>query len=308
MLTQLNKEINGQIKQRNKPRKRKSMTKLTTTQLRKLKQMMLNVNCPSLRVLAAKFGVHFMTIKRYAARFGLKLVRKHKLHGLTPVMIEKRKKMALKFYNLITQVGVENIVTLDESYVRLGDAIGISKYQYIAQSASRSEADILPHFRGQTQIMIVYAMCMKGKFNPIVMPKNVTLNQVVFRDTILPQIIDQAIKIYGHKKFWLHFDSAPAHTAKLTQKYLQDNGINYFTKEQWPPNSPDISPNDYFLFGHLKTQTRKRSATSRDELLKITKRVLSNIPQEMINRALESWPDRVYKLHLAKGRHIENFN
>lgn len=99
------------------------------------------------------------------------------------------------------------------------------------------------------------------------------------------------------------FDSI-VDSSKKRNLYTEDNHFN-FTKEQWPPYSPDISSNDYFLWT-FKNSNEKVTATSREELLKITKCILSNIPLEIINRALESWPDRVYKVHLANDRHIED--
>ena len=40
-------------------------------------------------------------------------------------------------------------------------------------------------------------------------------------------------------------DSAPAHRAKKTLAYLDDEGITYWRPAQWPPNSPDLNPMDY---------------------------------------------------------------
>ena len=37
-------------------------------------------------------------------------------------------------------------------------------------------------------------------------------------------------------------DGAPAHTAKITQNWLKTNVPNFWTKDIWPPNSPDLSP------------------------------------------------------------------
>jgi len=49
------------------------------------------------------------------------------------------------------------------------------------------------------------------------------------------------------KKWILHQDSAPSHTAKETLDYLNKWKINYIKPEQWMPNSPDTAPMDYAI-------------------------------------------------------------
>ena len=47
-------------------------------------------------------------------------------------------------------------------------------------------------------------------------------------------------------------DSANAHTARVTQEWLHANGpemIEMIEKDQWPPNSPDLNPLDYHVWG-----------------------------------------------------------
>ena len=36
-------------------------------------------------------------------------------------------------------------------------------------------------------------------------------------------------------------DGASAHTARTTSKWLEDHKINFWRKEEWPPNSPDLN-------------------------------------------------------------------
>jgi len=45
--------------------------------------------------------------------------------------------------------------------------------------------------------------------------------------------------------FIFHQDSAPAHTACQTQA----NCTDFIAKDEWPPNSPDLNPLDYHVWG-----------------------------------------------------------
>ncbi|QQP37805.1 Transposable element tcb2 transposase [Caligus rogercresseyi] len=53
---------------------------------------------------------------------------------------------------------------------------------------------------------------------------------------------------------WMDFDSAPAHTAKLVQSWLKKNVPNFWDFNTWPPNSPDLNPSDYYLWGKLERE------------------------------------------------------
>ncbi|XP_003246904.1 uncharacterized protein LOC100570164 [Acyrthosiphon pisum] len=51
-------------------------------------------------------------------------------------------------------------------------------------------------------------------------------------------------------------DGAPAHNAIVVQEYLQSTFGNRWMRTYgavaWPPRSPDLTPLDFFLWGHLK--------------------------------------------------------
>src|SRR6218665_1831761 len=41
----------------------------------------------------------------------------------------------------------------------------------------------------------------------------------------------------------------PAHTARVTQEWLHANCPEIIEKDRWPPNSPDLNPLDYHVWG-----------------------------------------------------------
>ena len=44
---------------------------------------------------------------------------------------------------------------------------------------------------------------------------------------------------------------ASAHTARLAQEWLSINCSDFVTKDEWPPNSPDLNPLDYHVWGMM---------------------------------------------------------
>ena len=52
-------------------------------------------------------------------------------------------------------------------------------------------------------------------------------------------------------------DGAPAHTARSAQEWLRANCPDFVAKDQWPPNSPDLNPLDYHVWGAMLEASNK---------------------------------------------------
>ena len=46
-------------------------------------------------------------------------------------------------------------------------------------------------------------------------------------------------------------DGAPAHRSRHTVVYLRSNVPEFIEPENWPPNSPDLNPVDYAVWGNI---------------------------------------------------------
>jgi len=56
-------------------------------------------------------------------------------------------------------------------------------------------------------------------------------------------------------RWTLQQDGAPSHTAKSTINYLKMENVSFIEPQMWPPNSPDLNPIDYAVWGGLQQQT-----------------------------------------------------
>src|SRR6218665_791233 len=57
--------------------------------------------------------------------------------------------------------------------------------------------------------------------------------------------------------FIFHQDGAPAHTARVTQEWLHANRPEIIEQDRWPPNSPDLNPLDYHVWGAMMERYHK---------------------------------------------------
>ena len=57
-------------------------------------------------------------------------------------------------------------------------------------------------------------------------------------------------------------DSAPAHKARITLDFLQEEKIDFWGPDMWPPNSPDLAPLDYGVWPYIAGKACKTRADS----------------------------------------------
>ena len=76
----------------------------------------------------------------------------------------------------------------------------------------------------------------------------------------------RAAKQFGESPRVFQQDSASPHKANITQTWLAQNVPSYVSRNEWPPNSPDLNPCDYYLWGRLEDLVNTKRFTSLDEL------------------------------------------
>ena len=96
-------------------------------------------------------------------------------------------------------------------------------------------------------IMVWVAFSSKGFLQPIFVPPQVKINYDYYIKYILKPLKKTGDELFGYGKWIFHQDSAPAHTAKKTVKFLKESKINVIKPSEWIPNSPDCAPCDFWL-------------------------------------------------------------
>lgn len=285
--------------QANKPGPKPS---LDTRQINRLRQMASKVNPPVLKEMAKKLE-STVRITQYALKkdLGAKLVKKPKGHFLTDEKKEKRRVRAWKFYRELKCDQWSKVVTSDESWFYLSSKTQKTDSQYLFPNQTRADLEIRTHQAYQKRVMVWAAISARGPIGPIFVDPGAKINKDYYIDKILKPMIKDFRKLYPDGDGIFHQDSAPSHAAEKTLDFLRSQNINFFSPEIWLPNSPDLAPCDYFLWGYLKTKVTQRKVTTLDGLKKVIKEELYNIPQEMINKALKSWPSRIRQVYMSGG-------
>ena len=96
------------------------------------------------------------------------------------------------------------------------------------------------------------------------------------------------------QRWTLQQDGAQSHTAKNTLNYLKRENVSLIEPQMWPPNSPDLNPVDYSVWGALQQQVQhNRKFTTVDQLKQGIEEEWNKLSQHFINRSIDEWRCRL---------------
>lgn len=112
----------------------------------------------------------------------------------------------------------------------------------------------------------------------------------------------------NHEEVWFQQDGATAHTARRSLTILRELFPGHLLSLRgdvtWPPRSPDLSPCDFFLWGHLKAQVYTHRPTSLEALKEAITQEVAAITPQMTRRAMESFRERLRKCVNNRGQYL----
>lgn len=100
-------------------------------------------------------------------------------------------------------------------------------------------------------------------------------------------------------------DSAPCHTSGKSKKWLSENFYDFTSPNVWPPNSPDLNPMDYFVWGAVEKDTNRTSSNTKAQLMDKIKTVFEALPRETVASACSRFRSRIEAVIDANGGYFE---
>jgi hypothetical protein len=201
-------------------------------------------------------------------------------------------------------------ITVDETWVYLGHTSGIRRVYYEFKGERTQES--WKTFRKESHpkgVMFVGGLCSldvtKLRF---VEPGAKRYSDYYIQEFLEPLFAEDISRLYPGEECRVVFDqdSAPAHASKKTQKWLENSGIKFIPAMHWMGNSLDLAPMDYCINRILKWALFDGEANTLVGLKRVMKSVWSKLSQETINKALESWQERVRLMIWLGGHHINH--
>ena len=123
---------------------------------------------------------------------------------------------------------------------------------------------------------------------------------------VLPELERQH---YPISRLWFQQDGATPHTTRGVLAFLAGafpgKVISKKGDVPWPPRSPDLSPLDFFLWGHLKDRVYGQPVRSLRSLRERITQAIQQLPIRSLRAALEQLPLRARWCLRRRGRQME---
>ena len=95
---------------------------------------------------------------------------------------------------------------------------------------------------------------------------------------------------------------------QVAQECLGEHCPDFIDKNSWPPNSPDLNPLDYHVWGAMleKFSELKPKPQNVAELKKALLTISDDLPNETVRKSVLSYRKRLAACIKAEGKHFEH--
>ncbi|KAF2354925.1 hypothetical protein FHG87_014320 [Trinorchestia longiramus] len=136
-------------------------------------------------------------------------------------------------------------------------------------------------------------------------PRGYRLNTSAYEDVLVTKIRPWMRKITRNANYVFQQYSAPAYTAKTVQEWLRSN-MNFWPKDVWPPQSPDLNPLDYSEWTQIESKACNVSHNNVKELESSFNRSWVTMRKYYIRKVCKGFCPRLSRLIAAEGIKLKN--
>lgn len=201
---------------------------------------------------------------------------------------------------------MERIIFSDEATLHLNGTINCHNcYYYSAQNDHRIMEKPL-----KSPSILIWAMVpYDGRLRFHIQFGTMNSDQYA---TILTDIVFPTLNNVRYQHHMYQQDGASIHWSLIVRHHLNERLPNRWIGRsgpiEWPPRSPDLTVNDFWLWGYLRDNVyREPRPTTLDELSAKCQHFLENIDHIMVKRTFDNFYKRCKLCFNNNGGHIEQF-
>ncbi|XP_066600978.1 uncharacterized protein [Prorops nasuta] len=129
-----------------------------------------------------------------------------------------------------------------------------------------------------------------------------------FVEEQLPQLLED-VPLFVRESMIFQHDGAPAHFHRNVRTILDarfpDRWMGRGGPITWPALSPELTPLDFFLWGHIKRLVEKWRESSESEVRDAIAAAFQTLTPDMVHRATRDIVRRAELCLQSRGRHFE---
>ena len=265
------------------------------------------------RKIAMETGISRSTVRRIIKRdLHLKVYKRIQVQQLNEANKDKRLLCCTRLLQRFpSDRSVKRIWFTDEKIFTVSPPLNKQNDRVYSPAAKKSEVppqQILfqrSHF--SKSLMVSVAISKMGKSHIVFVEPGVKINSDYYCQEVLTNgILIDIRQRCGLYNWTLQQDGAPSHRAAKTVEFLRDQGIDFIEPDNWPPNSPDLNPVDYAMWGALQERVYIHKPRNIEELRHAIIVEWGKLSQRFITRSIDQWRIRLMKTVEQNGSHIEN--
>lgn len=264
------------------------------------------------RQIARETGIPRSSVSRIIREdLHLKCVKKRRAQQLTEANCLTRLKRAKQLLAKFPPSAVDFIFFTDEKVFTIAPPVNLQNDRvYVSHEVKKRNIAAKRLLRTRStfskSVMVSVAVSKLGCTELIFVEPGVKVNGAYYRDVLLSQHMLPAIRDLAGDLYVFQQDSAPAHRAHATLQFLQQKVPDFISPDLWPPNSPDLNPVDYKIWGCMQERVYKKPIRDLAELKQRLMEVWADFGQTTIDKAVDQWRKRLRACVKAKGQHFEH--
>lgn len=190
----------------------------------------------------------------------------------------------------------------DEKLFTVEQVVNKQNDRILASSLPGASDRAIKRSSHPASVMVWGGVTARYKTPLVFVNPGVKINKEYYIDSILESVVKPwAIRTFKKRKWLFQQDGAPAHTAKLTQQWFENNAVDFIRKEEWPGYSPDLNPMDFAIWGYLESKACATPHRNLNSLQSALIREWNKIPLKMLRATVESVPKRLKACIEADG-------